>query len=347
MAELWGWVLGLLPGLIIAHHALYLGLIKSRSIQPQARGSDEHSALTAARKTVQSEAEHDFGPLALFIRLGLPAILTALVGVLLFHVLWGLRSPCNTLSQIGVRTDGLVAGAIGAYFWCLMELGQRKFRHDVTSGVAVWCAIQLALGPILGAAVLQVWRGDSPDHPVLPSQFPTDLVVAFLAGFAPRLLAAAARELARRLWLGTNALPSRTIPLTQIRGIDDTVADRLKEEGLVDVHMLAMANPVRLARNTPYDIRQIVAWIDEALLMYFLAKHWAALEENSITGAIDLAWEWVRYEQRTPSKELTILAQNCHVDPVILTDAAARMSEDTQVNSVWALYNEEEADAPP
>ena len=45
----WGWVLALLPGLIIAHQALYLWLIKSRSVQPQAGGANEHRQLVAAR----------------------------------------------------------------------------------------------------------------------------------------------------------------------------------------------------------------------------------------------------------------------------------------------------------
>ena len=104
--------------------------------------------------------------------------------------------------------------------------------------------------------MLQAWEHDSPS-PTL-----SVLVVPFLAGFAPRLLAAAARGMAQRLWLGAE-LPARTAPLTQIRGVDNAITDRLNEEGISDVYTL-MADPVRLLRNAPYDVRQVVAWIDES-----------------------------------------------------------------------------------
>ncbi len=105
-----------------------------------------------------------------------------------------------------------------------------------------------------------------------------------------------------------------------------------------------MANPIRLLRNTPFDKRQIVAWIDEALLMVFLPKSWDALEEHSITGAIDLAWECVQNEGAAPSPELTELATACHLTPVLLNDVANRLYEDAQVGIVWALYNGDEGD---
>ena len=76
--------------------------------------------------------------------------------------------------------------------------------------------------------------------------------------------------------------------------------------------------------------------------MTFLPKHWLSLEENSISGAIDLAYEWTRQEGTVPSKQLAALARACSLDVVILADIAMRLSEDTQVNIVWALYNDEE-----
>jgi hypothetical protein len=54
--------------------------------------------------------------------------------------------------------------------------------------------------------------------------------------------------------------------------------ERLIEEGVTDVANLANANPYRLRRNTRFDKRQFISWIDEALLMTYLPNAWLALE---------------------------------------------------------------------
>jgi hypothetical protein len=36
-------------------------------------------------------------------------------------------------------------------------------------------------------------------------------------------------------------------------------------------------------------MRQIISWIDEAILVVTLPRSWQALEEEGVTGAIDLA----------------------------------------------------------
>ena len=263
-------------------------------------------------------------------------MLVAIVGVSLIHVL---RALPASLAWINLpTTDGVIAGALGAYLYCVFQLGQRNFQHDISSGLAVWSAVQLATGPIVGGAILYAWRGGEP----APSL--SILAVPFLAGFAQRLLADAAQGMARRLWGGANVQAPRTLSLTAIRGIDDRVQERLNEEGIFDVYTLAMANPIRLLRNTPFDKRQIVAWIDEALLMVFLPKSWEVLEDHSITGAIDLAWERVEVQGAGPSPELTNLASECHLSPGLLNDVATRLYEDAQVGIVWALYNGDEGD---
>ena len=335
----WGWILGLLPSLVVLNQALYVVLVRAQQIKKGLRGSSpsntaEIKRLLKPREAIRSETQDYFGILSLSVRLGIPTLLLGLVGILLVQVVFRLPS---SLAWIGLPTiGGVVAGAIGAYVYCMFQLGQRNFQHDISSGLAVWSAVQLAVGPILGGAVLYVWRGSGPD----PSL--SVLAVPFLAGFAPRLLMDAAQNMARRLWGGGNVQTPRSLPLMTIRGIDDRIQERLSEEGIFDVYSLAMANPLRLLRNTPFDKRQVIAWIDEALLMAFLPKCWETLEEHSITGAIDLAWEWSQSPKNAPSRELNELAAACHLPVALLADAARRLYEDAQVGVIWALYNGDE-----
>ena len=135
------------------------------------------------------------------------------------------------------------------------------------------------------------------------------------------------------------------VPLTQIRGIGTEIEERLGEEGISDANSLAAAEPVRLVRNTSFDMRQILTWIDEAILMVTLPRSWQALEEDGITGAIDLAW----YHQKIidPSTglvreqlpaEIGELASQAKISVANLVATIQRLSEDTQVQYIWALY---------
>ncbi len=116
------------------------------------------------------------------------------------------------------------------------------------------------------------------------------------------------QEIFRRFWLSgaaTAAPIGRSVPIGQVRGIVPQVEDRLAEEGILDVSSLAMADPHRLLRNTNYDPRTILNWIDEALLILTLPKNWQDLEMEGITGAIDLA----SYADRTdPAAQVELQA---------------------------------------
>ena len=284
----WSWLLGLLPSLLVAHHAMYLAWVKARSVpQRQDRpirltGTRLAEALGPAIESMVEESEQYFGASSLAIRFGIPALLNAVVGLTVVYVLYDQR---DLLAWVQLPSDlGAHRGALGAYVYCVFHLGERNFQHDISSGCASWCAIQLAMGPLLGALVYYAWKPDSQSSAV-----PLTLQVAsFLAGFAPRMVMRYADKAARRLF--TSAQATATVPLLQIPGVTEAIEDRLNEEGIDDVHALAMASPIRLLRNTPFDKRQVVDLIDRAFLMVALPEHWRALQNMGIPGAIDLAW---------------------------------------------------------
>jgi len=362
------YLLALIPAALIAQHAVYLAHMKNpfsnrgrtlAKIDDDFLPSNFNNGLVQARQM----SERYFGWSSLSFRFGLPAILILSVIGLFADPLYRASSPEWIWSREFLR--GARYGAAGAYVYILLYLTRRNFRHDITSGAAVWAAVNLVLGALLGGVLGLLWRtqGDA-------SGF-SSAVVYFAAGLAPKHMASALEEAAKRLTRSPDdknqAPAARTKPLTSLRGITSTIAERLEEEGIEDVHGMAMADPTRLMRNTSFDQRQIAAWIDEAILMCSLPNQWEKLEAQGVTGAIDLAWyadaddmDAPRTEQpkgadlprtadlprsssagsgpRTPPAEFFALAGQAQIDPAVLWSSAQRLYWDGQVQLIWVLY---------
>jgi hypothetical protein len=216
----------------------------------------------------------------------------------------------------------------------LMMLGDRTFQRDITTGIATWSGVQLILGPVLGGVIAGV---------LLTGTQLTDFsrqAIYFFAGLAPREMVNFVQAAVRRSFASSQgSLKVKLIPLQSIRGINQRIEERLFEEGITDGFMLAMAQPIRLYRNTPFDFRQILAWSDECLLYALLPQYAEALQKEGICGAIDLAYYWDMGANGRPAYDkIERLAKRIHFDPSMLKDVVRRFYEDAQVQLVWSLY---------
>lgn len=349
----WYWIVGLLPTLLVGYQAFFLWLHQPKKVKTKGTPAPEYEMLSVARDRAQESIDSQFGLKTLFIRYGFPAALLGITGIVILNVL---TRPGDFFSVITFINDsavriaprtadrvllGLRLGSLGAYVYVLLELGRRTFRHDVSGASAMWCLVTLILGPVLAATVAVLWRMDAPQDS--SSTWWAGGVVLFFAGFAPRRVIAAIEQAAVQLLkLGGQAgvLPTRQIPLSQIRGIGPQIEERLTEEGIDDVNALAAAEPIRLLRNTSFDLRQILTWIDEAILIVTLPRSWEALEEEGITGAIDLAWySYQIHGERDPTGFIKPLAEKAKVEPANLIATIDRLHQDRQVQDIWALYN--------
>jgi hypothetical protein len=227
--------------------------------------------------------------------------------------------------------EGVIYGALGAYVYVLLNLGYRTFQRDISPGAAVWAGVQLFAGPILGGVVAA-----SLQENVEPTTF-TRVAVYFFAGLFPREIIAFIQGTVRRFF-GTDTPLRKIVPLPQIRGITVEIEDRLFEEGIGDAYQLAMANPVRLQRNTPFDPRQILAWIDESLLYTALPDNVDALQKAGVSGAIDLAYYWTLSGGSPNHASIEILASRLGMAKELLLDVVRRLNEDAQVQMIWVLY---------
>jgi hypothetical protein len=274
-----------------------------------------------------------FSASTLAVRYGAPAVAVALVGMITFYMLF----KGDPLEAAPLNWRAAQLGAAGSYVYVLLYLAQRNFRYDVTSGGAMWCAVVLAVGPLLACAMSHFFQ---PDQTVAAGQ-ETKLggeVIYFFAGLAPRHATSFIVESVRRLWVSpstSNSAAPRTVPITQVRGITAEVADRLNEEGVLDLYGLAASDPLRLIRNTNFDKRQIISWIDEALLIAVLPEQWQAIEREGFTGAIDLVW----LLQNSKPDDFERLSKRLKLeDSSILRGVIERLCEDAQLQLVWVLY---------
>jgi hypothetical protein len=349
--ERWGWTLALLPAVMVGQHAAFLRLVRMPFRAPLTRdgsstagsmedneswgamrGEDLRRIFAAARRN----SDRYFSPSTLAIRYATPAVAIALVGIVIFYLLF-----VRNASTLDPNIKAAKLGIAGAYVYVLLYLGQRNFRQDVTSGGAMWCAVLLALGPVLAWAISHFSHGDlQPGAPPPKDELSNELIY-FAAGLAPRHVAAFVEETIRRVWVSPSnvamAMP-RTIPITQVKGITTGIAERMSEEGILDVYGLANADPLRLIRNTNFDKRQIIAWIDEAILISVLPDHWQALEKAGFTGAIDVVW------LKPPTSavndpQIVLLSQLLKFDsPAILAGVIERLATDAQLRLVLVLY---------
>jgi hypothetical protein len=349
------WILGLLPTLLVAYQLFFLWLYHPRETDSgQAAGiSANFESQAVAQKSYDraklSVASH-FSLRTLFVRYGLPAVLLGITGVVLADIIvnpdWFFSAATRFTKHANTLLQGVRLGAAGAYVYILLELGRRTFRHDVTGAAAMWCWVTLVLGPMLAATVAFLWLGQG-------DATPTNLwwgtgIILFFTGFAPRRVVAAIAGAASQLMkIDTPVVvQNRLIPLSQIRGIGPQIEERLGEEGITDVNSLAAAEPVRLVRNTSFDMRLILSWVDEAILIVTLPRSWGALEDEGITGAIDLAWYYDRIidpathlPRPVPAPEIVNLAAKAKLDVDSLVATIQRLWQDTQVQYIWALYN--------
>ena len=359
LADRAAWMLGLLPTLLVAYQAFYAW--NSQPKESRATRTPDIELEQADYDRAYDAIDSQFGLKSLFIKYGFPAALLAIIGIVVLNVLLkpGIFFSLMTYLPDVVRINelnakrillGLRLGTVGAYVYVLMELGRRTFRHDITGGSAMWCLVTLVLGPVLAGAVALLWRIDAP-APDNPNWWAGG-VVLFFAGYAPRRVVAAIEQAAIQLLKlgGSGVVPTRQVPLTQIRGISPQIEERLSEEGIEDVNALAAAEPLRLYRNSSFDLRQILTWIDEGILMVTLPRSWQALEEQGITGAID----FVSHEYYLPTPpttspptdiaawkeaQLKPLADEAKLSVTMLLATMQRLRDDKQLRHIWTLYN--------
>lgn len=341
----WRWNLAAFPTIIVLAHGFALFRLRRLDMSKASAQDTDDPALAQIRRSVS----RDFGALTLIVRYGIPAFFIAWIGLGMTNALFReLKSPEGwPLSTVIAAAYGLA----GSYSYVVLYLGYRSFRYDITPGSAMWCAVTLAVGPLIAGVFGMFWP------PVKTLLTPNEsqifrVATFFFVGFSPRYGIGVIEEIARSGWKSVHRDEtdnSRTLPITQLPGVTPNIAERLAEEGLTSVEGMAGADPVRLLRSTRYDKSLIVDWIDTAMLMQALPKDWEKLQSVGISKATDLAAlaptkleqppAVVSAEQTAPAKPPTQAAE-----PDRLRLSAGTLAQLATIASVHPLVVETKAE---
>jgi hypothetical protein len=99
------------------------------------------------------------------------------------------------------------------------------------------------------------------------------------------------------------------------------------------LHWSASLNTPQTVRtpfsHTSYDKRQILRWMDSALLMLHLPEVYPALERRGVGGAMSLVW-YSANNQVERAVALDALAKDIKVEPTVLRTAGWQLADDKQ-----------------
>jgi hypothetical protein len=299
----------------------------------------------------QPDGKPDSYPSFFVTNFAVPGLLLLLVGfgvtaMAVNNSLLTLPAFPGSKEILPLAARGLRWGAGGAFVYVLIDFGARLFRNDLTVGAAVWSIVTLIVGPTLAVLLAVAWKLDGTQSPWQAG------AVMFFAGLAPRRVVTIVEGVALQLLKAPNETTAASdyVPLTRLRGLNSEVAVRLREENVHDVGSLAYADPVRLVLSLPYDLRQVVDWIDQAQLAVALPAQFDALRAAGVTGAIDLAWRWMNTAlptggdgflnaKDTPPENFRSLVLNPDREASLVYETARQLFYEEQVCLLWVMYN--------
>jgi hypothetical protein len=155
---------------------------------------------------------------------------------------------------------------LGAYIYSVDRTIRHYLAHDLTPNVyrpiAKRFTVAFVVGTLIGIAIA---TSNSAIRLSFYNNLTTVYVVCFFVGLFPETGIKWIKNAASRILRQNESYEQ--LPLSAIEGISVWHEGRLDQEGIVNVQNLASANLLELVANTPFDVGQIVDWVDQAILM--------------------------------------------------------------------------------
>lgn len=131
------------------------------------------------------------------------------------------------------------------------------------------------------------------------------------------------------------------LPLSLIQGINFWHEFRLEEEGIENVQNLATCDIIDLAFATRYNLRTLLDWVDQAILVHRMGQKATRLRDAGfITGAIDMAWASPENSDSDESLPEQI-AKTIEAEPIYVSTLMNRRYQDAQIRMLWDLWQSE------
>ena len=171
-----------------------------------------------------------------------------------------------------------VAALAGAYLWVGLDLFRRSSSLTLLPSDFMYYSLRLVVAPALGYAVGTVAGGAE-----------TSALVAFTVALLPiGDIITWARSLSARSLNVAQPPEEARDKLTNLPGVDSTVAARLQEQGITTILQLCDADPVQLSMRTGLDFAFIVRLVDESLGWCYFGSKLLQLNAYGWSGAADI-----------------------------------------------------------
>lgn len=235
----------------------------------------------------------------------------------------------------GNGADGMKYAGIGAYISVLYYMVPRIYASALSSRFLMTSALRSASAVALGWVLMTAGGSLITDAKITTA-------AVFLSGLFHSWAIDALRQRARKLF-GQEEAQAAEVPLSVVKGVDDTASDLLSEYGVTSVQHLATAEPGDLCMRTLLPMDRITGWIDQAILICELERNISAARSLGIGGAVELVAAWLSSETAV----LASLAQKASMDAAAITMIARNLSRQTTVRMLYKMrYGKDIPDAP-
>lgn len=267
-----------------------------------------------------------------------------------FSIIWGILAGCAGEGDgmdplfhkdfLKIATLPMVA-YMGATVFSYGHMLRRLYVWDLTPQV-FWSALYRTwLVLALASVTFATFAGDSKVLSVKNAYLPffgIGLVITELIGVV----------IARtRKYFHIKRLEVQELPLSLIHGINFWHEYRLEEEGVENVQNLATCDIIELTISTRYNLRTLIDWVDQSILIHRMGVKALKLREDGfICGAIDMAWASPAYSMSVSNSDKAInhnemadlIAKTLSVEPVYVRSLMNGLLQENQIQVLWSLW---------
>lgn len=227
---------------------------------------------------------------------------------------------------------------IGVYLFNLGNIVRRQYLADLNEHV-FWGAINRLLLS-MGLALVFVNQPYAKDSALEAGFF-------FVIGFMANLLIDYLVDKALKA-LNYSSRKRDDLPLQMVRGINLWKEYRLEEEGIESVQNLATANLIELTVHTHYNLRTLIDWIDQAIVLSrFTIEHVTTMSNQSVAiSAMELAAASPEYRGGDTTLS-DALAVALNIEKSMMANTLNMLFEDTYVRQLWREWQSGRGALPP
>ena len=247
----------------------------------------------------------------------------------------------GTANEISTIPEPIIMAIIGGYVWSLYEVLMRHNSGDLTPASLYDISFRLLAAAPIGYACSLLSFDKAP------------VFFAFVASAFPvrdlRLMLR--RYFAKQVKLEfTPTHDSSGLVGQVVQGLSDDTLARLDEIRIRTTLDLAYADPLKIFQETGFPVRNVIDWIDQALLGIYVGGKLAGLCPRGIRGAIEVSTFYTEHcldeneelrPQMSEDKEIEELAKLIGVDPKSVLRMLDQVRGDPHTDFISELWGEE------